>query len=117
MKTITARRYVPNETLPLDEDQLRHYIYEGISKDLIKNLVQILDTEEEIVVQKTKFCTLKSQLDDSTIYEQKIHWDHLIRCIDCEHNMSSPDAGNAQCEFFYGMTDQYGYCHHAERRE
>ena len=39
-----------------------------------------------------------------------------IRCKDCEHNANSPEAGNANCDLFYGMTEQYGFCHKAKRR-
>ena len=41
----------------------------------------------------------------------------IIRCQYCKHNTSKPNAGNASCELFYGMSDQYGFCHRAERRE
>lgn len=39
-----------------------------------------------------------------------------IICKDCKHNLNPPEAGNANCDLFYGMTEQYGYCHKAERR-
>ena len=32
----------------------------------------------------------------------------LIRCKDCKHNETEPDAGNALCKRFYGAHDQYG---------
>ena len=41
----------------------------------------------------------------------------IIRCQYCKHNTSKPGGGNATCELFYGMMDQYGFCHRAERRE
>lgn len=40
----------------------------------------------------------------------------IIRCKDCKHNANPPEAGNADCDLFYGMTEQYGFCHRAERR-
>lgn len=40
----------------------------------------------------------------------------IIRCKDCRHNYNPPEYGNAICDLFYGMTDQMGYCHYAERR-
>lgn len=40
----------------------------------------------------------------------------IIRCKDCKFNSNTPECGNALCDKFYGMTDQMGYCHHAERR-
>lgn len=40
----------------------------------------------------------------------------IIRCKDCKHNMKSSKAGNACCDIFYGMTNQYGFCHMGERR-
>lgn len=40
----------------------------------------------------------------------------IIRCQYCKHNTSKPNAGNASCELFYGMSDQYGFCHRAERK-
>ena len=39
-----------------------------------------------------------------------------IRCKDCNHNTNPPESGNANCDLFYGMTEQYGFCHKAERR-
>ena len=41
----------------------------------------------------------------------------LIRCKDCKYNSNPPEYGNACCDTFYGMTDQMGFCHMAERRE
>ena len=40
----------------------------------------------------------------------------LIRCKNCKHNQLPATSGNANCEIFYGMTDQDGFCHMAERR-
>lgn len=40
----------------------------------------------------------------------------IIRCRDCKFNEKSREAGNALCELFYGMTDQDGFCHLAEKR-
>ena len=40
----------------------------------------------------------------------------IIYCKNCEHNESSSEAGNANCNKFYGMTDQMGFCHYGERR-
>ena len=40
----------------------------------------------------------------------------LIRCKNCKHNQLPATSGNASCEIFYGMTDQNGFCHMAERR-
>lgn len=41
----------------------------------------------------------------------------VIRCKDCIHNQLPPTCGNANCELWYGMTDLYGYCSRAERKE
>ena len=40
----------------------------------------------------------------------------IILCKDCKYNSNPPEYGNADCDIFYGMTDQMGYCHRAERR-
>lgn len=40
----------------------------------------------------------------------------VVMCKDCKHNANPPEAGNANCDLFYGMTEQYGFCHRAERR-
>ena len=40
----------------------------------------------------------------------------VVRCRDCKHNQLPSTCGNANCEIFYGMTDQDGFCHMAERR-
>ena len=40
----------------------------------------------------------------------------IIRCKDCEHNRLPATSGNADCEIFYGMNDQNGFCHKADRR-
>jgi len=42
---------------------------------------------------------------------------NVIRCRDCVHNKSAADSGNANCELYYGMTDQTGFCHMGERRD
>ena len=41
----------------------------------------------------------------------------VIRCKDCKYNSNPPEYGNAVCDTFYGMTDQMGFCHRAERRK
>lgn len=40
----------------------------------------------------------------------------IVRCKDCKYNLLPATSGNASCEIFYGMTDQNGFCHMAERR-
>lgn len=40
----------------------------------------------------------------------------LIRCKNCKHNQLPATSGNANCEIYYGMTNQDGFCHMAERR-
>lgn len=57
------------------------------------------------------------------IFRMKQWFEHLpsvqpeiIRCKDCKYNLNGPDAGNADCNQFYGMTYQMGFCHCAERR-
>lgn len=40
----------------------------------------------------------------------------LIRCKNCKHNQLPATSANADCAIFYGMTDQNGFCHMAERR-
>ena len=40
----------------------------------------------------------------------------VVRCRDCKYNSCSPDHGNACCDYFYGMTDQMGFCNYGERR-
>lgn len=40
----------------------------------------------------------------------------LIRCKNCKHNQLPSTSGNANCEIYYGMTNQDGFCHMAERR-
>ena len=41
----------------------------------------------------------------------------VVRCKDCKHNRQSRESGNANCELYYGMTDQMGFCHVGERRD
>ena len=40
----------------------------------------------------------------------------VVRCKDCIYNLQSIKRGNAVCDIFYGMTDQYGFCHYGEKR-
>lgn len=40
----------------------------------------------------------------------------LIRCYECSYNSNPPTSGNAQCNLFYGMTDQNGFCSMGKRR-
>lgn len=39
----------------------------------------------------------------------------IVRCKDCKYNQLPATSGNANCEIFYGMTNQDGFCHKAER--
>lgn len=41
----------------------------------------------------------------------------IVRCKDCKYNANSTERGNALCNNFYGMTDQYGFCHFGERKK
>lgn len=56
--------------------------------------------------------TLNELIDGSYVVGNE-----LIRCKDCKYNSNPPEYGNAVCDTFYGMTDQNGFCHMAERRE
>lgn len=40
----------------------------------------------------------------------------IIRCKNCKYNNNSPESNHANCELFYGMTDQMGFCSCAERK-
>lgn len=39
----------------------------------------------------------------------------IIRCRECIHN-AHPERTHANCNKFYGMTDQNGFCHEGKRR-
>ena len=41
----------------------------------------------------------------------------IIRCRDCKHNSAPITAGNALCDLFYGMNDQFGFCYMGVRRD
>lgn len=55
---------------------------------------------------------LKHMVADAPTIEQP----EIIRCRECKYNDMPPTAGNAGCTLLYGMTDQNGFCHMAERR-
>ena len=58
---------------------------------------------------QTEYCLLGRQVPKEKI--------EIVRCKDCVHNKSAADSGNANCELYYGMTDQMGFCHMGERRD
>lgn len=62
-------------------------------------------------------CEHKSRCRNINTYLYQQIAKEQIRCKDCGHNANPPEAGNAACDLFYGMTDQYGFCHKAERRD
>lgn len=41
----------------------------------------------------------------------------VVRCKECKNNQNPRTSGNADCELFYGMTDQEGFCSYGDRRE
>ena len=51
-------------------------------------------------------------IDPDAIIEQP----EIVRCENCKHNRLPSTSGNADCEIYYGMTNQDGFCHMAERR-
>ena len=59
-------------------------------------------------LQQTEYCPL---------WRQEVEKVEVVRCRDCVHNKSAADSGNANCELYYGMTDQMGFCHMGERRD
>lgn len=66
--------------------------------------------EFDRVYTKMDFC---GWLDDAPTVDAV----PVVRCKDCKYNLLPATSGNANCEIFYGMTDQDGFCHMAERRE
>ena len=62
-------------------------------------------------------CWMRYRLFEKVLKEQPtIEQPEIIRCRECKYNDMPPTAGNAGCTLLYGMTDQNGFCHMAERR-
>lgn len=55
--------------------------------------------------------------DYCPLWRQEIEKVEVVRCKDCVHNKRSRASGNANCELYYGMTDQMGFCHMGEKRD
>lgn len=62
-------------------------------------------------------CENKGVCANIKLYIEKQMTKEQITCKDCNHNANPPESGNANCNLFYGMTEQYGFCHRAERRK
>lgn len=80
---------------------------------------QFLESEELDVADwflHRNFVQNMSDIDRQTLLDLPSAQPEIIYCKDCKHNMNSPEAGNACCDIFYGMTDQNGFCHMGERR-
>lgn len=69
----------------------------------------VRDYPDDLISQLTAIEDLPSAQPDADFVT-------VVRCKDCKHNQCKSTSGNALCELFYGMTDQMGYCHMAERR-
>lgn len=65
--------------------------------------------EFDRVYTKMDFC---GWLDDAPTVDAV----PIVRCKDCKYNQLLSTSGNANCEIYYGMTNQDGFCHMAERR-
>ena len=62
-------------------------------------------------------CWVRYKLFEKVLKEQPtVEQLEIVRCKDCKHNQLPATSGNANCEIFYGMTNQDGFCHMAERR-
>ena len=62
-------------------------------------------------------CENKGVCENIKLYIERQMTKEQITCKDCNHNANPPESGNAKCDLFYGMTEQYGFCHRAERRK
>ena len=70
------------------------------------------------VKEKEALCMAISALNHSaTDINAATKEPEIIHCRDCKHNSAPITAANALCDLFYGMTDQFGFCHMGERRD
>lgn len=87
----------------------------SVGKELLS---RVLDDIDVVGTDREKYSwglgLIESYIKD--IEELPSAQPEIVRCKDCKYNLLPAKSGNASCEIFYGMTDQNGFCHEAERR-
>lgn len=105
------------------------HIVSMLSRELADRLIQILDSEGEVIVKQSDLIVSEVMEWNQVEYRRFLELSHLVRCKDCKHKPSGDGANHnidfpddlcpCQCEdFWYSWipTDDW-FCGNGERRE
>lgn len=99
-----------------DDEGYKKYIVNDLSRRLAERLVDILNTEGEIVA---KISDVYCEEDDDFIrvdYRRMLEWCHLVRCKDCKHYWKNSNDFNDSTVCLASPKDE-AFCSEGERKE
>ena len=98
-----------------ERDDFLKAVYNEINSKLRSELFSRVEDGEKII----NLSPIKEEEYDfyALRYKRYCKISDLVRCKDCIHNTLPSSHGNACCELFYGMNNQFGFCSYGERRD
>ncbi len=110
----TTASLIPKEQLDhLKEDEkFIEFIKNELTKGISERLIQVLETNDDIVIKKPVLSVSEYPPLHSIEYRKTVDWEPLVRCKDC---MYFDRAEKYCCEFLTAEED--GFCKWGERRE
>lgn len=103
-----------------DDKGFADHIVSMLSRELADRLIQILDSEGEVIVKQSDMRVSEVLELNQVEYRRFLNWEHLVRCKDCVHR----DGEDGQCPLQSTgdpYLDEYPqndfFCAYGERRE
>jgi hypothetical protein len=115
----TAVSLIPEEEVAFlrekEDKKFFDFITDELSKAISEKLIQVLETNDEIIIKKPVLRISEYGPLNSVEYRKIVDWVPLIRCKDCKHYYDEEKwcSRLALCREF----DENGFCSHGERRE
>ena len=130
----TAVSLVPKEEIAFlrekEDKKFFEFITNELSKAISDRLIQVLESNDEIIIKKPVLRISEYGPLDSVEYKKIVNWTPLVRCKDCKympigdganHDLEFPEDFKCPCQcddFWYSWKpDDNWFCGNGKRRE
>ena len=100
-----------------EDKKFFEFITNELTKGISERLIQILETNDEIIIKKPVLEVSEYKLLDSVEYKKIVNWKPLVRCKDCIHHKDAPKTTDVWCERIDGLLPKNWFCADGEKRE
>lgn len=115
----TTVSLIPKEEIAfLKEDKkFTEFIINELTKQISDRLIQILETNDEIIIKKPVLRVSEYWPTYSVEYRKSVDWEPLVRCKDCKQH-EDEEPGMVYCPIIVGgWVSKDFFCKWGKRRE